>query len=127
MIKYTWYLKKYINPALGHIRLRLLSPQHVQSFYSQKLEEGLSPGTVRNFHVVLHSAMENAVKWNLVSRNVLGLATRPSKGDHEAQVLTVEQARTLIETAKQHKVWALLVVALATGMRRGELLALRWD
>lgn len=125
--KYRWYIQKYINPALGHIRLRLLSPQHVQSFYSQKLEEGLSPGTVRNLHVVLHSAMENAVKWNLVSRNVVGLVTRPSKGDHEAHVLTIEQARTLIETAKQHKVWALLVVALATGMRRGELLALRWD
>jgi integrase len=125
--KYKWYLKKYINPALGHIRLRALSPQHVQSFYSQKLEEGLSPGTVRNFHLLLHSAMKNAVKWNLVSRNVVALVTRPSEGHHEAQVLTIEQARNLIETAKQHKVWSLLVVALSTGMRRGELLALRWD
>ena len=84
---------------------------HVQSFYSQKLGEGLSPGTVRNLHLVLHSAMENAVKWNLVSRNVVALVTRPSKGSYEAQVLTVEQARTLIETAKHHKVWPLLVVA----------------
>lgn len=125
--KYKWYLKKYINPALGHIRLRLLSPQHVQSFYSQKLDEGLSPGTVRNLHLVLHSAMKNAVKWNLVSRNVVGLVTRPTRNTYEAQVLTIEQARTLLETAKNHKMWALLVVALATGMRHGELLALRWD
>lgn len=125
--KYKWYLKKYINPVLGHIRLRLLSPQHVQSFYSQKLDEGLSPGTVRNLHLVLHSAMKNAVKWNLVSRNVVGLVTRPTRNTYEAQVLTIEQARTLLETAKHHKIWALLVVALATGMRRGELLALRWD
>ena len=125
--KYKWYLKKYINPALGSIRLRILSPQHIQSFYVQMMNEGLSSGTVKNLHIVLHSAMENAMKWNLVSRNVVELVTRPSNAAHEAQVLTIEQARKLIETAKNHKMWALLVMALATGMRRGELLALRWE
>ena len=125
--KYKWYLKKYINPALGSIRLRILSPQHIQSFYVQMMNEGLSSGTVKNLHIVLHSAMENAMKWNLVSRNVVELVTRPSNTAHEAQVLTIEQARKLIETAKDHKMWALLVMALATGMRRGELLALRWE
>ena len=68
----------------------------------------------------------HAVKWELVGRNVAKRVTLPRIGRYEAQTLTVEQATELLEVARGSRVEAVLLVALTTGMRRGELLALRW-
>ena len=124
---YRIMLDKHIIPALGHIPLQRLSPQHVQGFYASKLSEGLSLRRVRGLHSVLHSALDNAVKWNLVGRNVCDLVSPPVPKRHEIQPLTPEQAQHLLEAAREHKLETLLTLALATGMRRGELLGLRWQ
>lgn len=76
---------------------------------------------------MLHKALENAVKWGLVSRNVTKLVTKPRMERYEGTVLTVEQAKRLLDAAQGSRLESLLVVALATGRRRGELLALHWD
>jgi integrase len=65
------------------------------------------------------------VRWNLVSRNVAKLVTLPRIERHESQTLTAEQAKHLLEVARGSRIEALLLVAVTTGMRRGELLALR--
>jgi integrase len=75
----------------------------------------------------LHSALENAVKWGLVSRNVAKLVSLPRIGRYEAQTLTNEQAMKLLEIAKESRIETLLLMAITTGMRRGELLALHWE
>ena len=64
----------------------------VQAFYSQKLEEGLSPRSVILIHAVLHQALENAVKWGLVPRNVTKLVSLPHVGRYDAQILTTDQS-----------------------------------
>ena len=126
--KYRRTLDRHILPGLGHIQLQKLTPQHVQKLYASKLQEGLSPKTVRLIHAVLHQALKNAVRWNLVPRNVCDAVSLPKQTtQREMQVLTKEQAQTLLETAKGHRLEALLTLAVATGMRRGELLALRWQ
>ena len=124
---YRIMLDKHIIPALGYIPLQRLSPQHVQAFYANKLNEGLSLIRVRGLHSVLHSALEVAVKWNLVGRNVCDLVSPPVPKRHEIQPLTPEQAQRLLQTAQGHQLETLLTLALATGMRRGELLGLRWQ
>jgi len=124
---YRIVIQKHIIPSLGHIRLQRLTPQQVQAFYASKLNEGLSQKRVKSIHAVLHRALENAVKWNLVGRNVCDLVNPPIPKRHEIQPLTWEQAQRLLKAAHDHKLEALLTVAITTGMRRGELLGLHWQ
>jgi integrase len=67
---YSGLTRVHIIPALGHIKLKNLTPLHVQGFYSAKLEAGLSKRTVEYLHTVLHAALKQAVRWELVPRNV---------------------------------------------------------
>jgi integrase len=124
---YRKILDKHIIPALGHIRLQRLTPQHVQAFYASKLESGFGPNWVKKFHIVLHAALENAVRWNLIARNVCDLVTPPVPQQNAIQPLTPEQVRRLLEAARGHKLEAFITVAVNTGMRRGELLGLHWQ
>jgi integrase len=123
---YRKLLNNYLVPGLGTIKLQKLTPQQVQAFYSRKISEGLSPKTVNNVHGVLHKALDNAVKWNILPRNVCDAVTPPRVPRKELNYLTSDQARILLEKVKEHRLEALLTLAITTGMRRGELLALRW-
>ncbi|MDQ6661990.1 MAG: tyrosine-type recombinase/integrase [Chloroflexota bacterium] len=126
-VKYKKLMNSYIVPAIGHIRLQKLTPQHVQSLYTKKLRDGLAPKTVYSIHGLLHHALDNAVKWNLVSGNVTERVTPPRLEKREREPLTLEQAHKLLEVARGDRLEMLIVLALTTGMRRGELLALRWS
>src|SRR3989440_3363546 len=100
-----------------------LTPQQVQAFYAKKLSDGLSPKTINNIHGLLHKALSNAVKWNILPRNVCDAVTPPRIPRKEKTVLTIEQAYTLLRQIKNHRMEALFTLAMVTGMRRGELLA----
>ena len=126
-VKYRKLIYTYIIPAVGKVQLQKLTPQRVQSLYTGKLKEGLSPKTVQSIHGVLHKALDNAVKWNLIARNVCDVVSPPRVPQTEKQVLTVQQARILLDHVRKHRLEVLLTVALTTGMRRGEMLALRWS
>ena len=125
--EYAALIRKHIVPIIGHLRLQKLTAQHIHSLYAQKLEEGLSSARVRGIHAVLHSALKYAVRTNLVARNVSDMVGLPSIQKHEMQPLEPGQAQALLEKVSEHGLGALLTVALATGMRQGELLALRWQ
>ena len=124
---YRTILDKHIIPTLGHIRLQRLTPQQVQAFYAGKVEDGFGFHWVKKFHIVLHAALENAVRWNLVARNVCDLVTPPVPQQNDIQPLTAEQVRRLLEAARGGKLEAFITVAVNTGMRRGELLGLHWQ
>lgn len=94
---------------------------------SKKLKEGLSSTTVSAIQGVLHKALDDAIKMGLIVRNACDAVSSPRKQHKEIQPLTSEQARKLLEAAKGHPQEALFVLALATGMRRGELLGLKWQ
>ena len=125
--RYEEIVRLHIDPVLGRHRLQKLSAQHVQAFYTKKLNEGLSASTVGVFHNVLHKALDMATRWGLVPRNVCDLVSPPHAEGFEIQPLTVEQAHKLLTVARGHRLEALFTLALATGMRRGELLALKWQ
>src|SRR6266516_3453926 len=91
------------------------------------MSEGLAPKTVNNIHGVLHKALDNAVKWNILPRNVCDAVMFPRIPRKEKNVLTKQQAHTLLEEVRTHRLEALLTLAITTGMREGELLALHWQ
>jgi len=119
-------LRNVILPVLGHIQLQKLTPQHVQKLYSAKINEGWKPGSIRNIHKILHKALDNAVRWKLVPRNVCDLVSLPRRVKHKPRTLTKEQAVQLLKASQGHPLEPLVVLALTTGMRHGEIAALRW-
>jgi integrase len=125
--RYEEIIRLHIIPVLGRHQLQKLAAQHLQAFYTKKRKEGLSSTTVASFHNVLHKALDCAVKWNLVPRNVCELVSPPHRERFEVQPLTAEQAHKLLEAARGHYLEALFNLALATGMRRGELMGLKWQ
>jgi len=132
---YVKYKKsiKYIVVELGDVWLQKLTPEQVRKLYTRMGKEkskgglGLSSKTINSTHGVLHLALKNAVRWNYVSKNVCDLVTPPRIVSREGTPLTLEQARKFLEGVRKHRLEALLTMAIITGMRRGELLALRWS
>ena len=124
--RYKGIAEQHISPALGRLRLKALTPAHVQGFYRGKLDSGLSPATVQKIHVVLHKALSQAVKWSLIPRNVTEAVSAPRPAPKEIRPLSAQEVRKLFEAAGDDPLEALWVLAVHTGMRQGELLALKW-
>jgi integrase len=125
-VRYEQYVRLHIVPSLGKLTLTKLTPQHVQRLYAERLDAGASPTTVHHLHAVLHRALKQAVRWNLVARNVADLVDPPRIAHHEISTLDPADAQRLIAAASEDRLEALYVLALTTGMREGELLGLRW-
>ncbi len=124
---YSYICEKHIVPSLGNILLVDLRPQHLQRLYADKLSSGLSNRTVQIIHVTLHKAIKNAVKVGLLSRNIVEAVDRPKIQRQEMRVMTETDLHLFLEYAKDTPYYALFYASLFTGMRRSELLALRWS
>lgn len=120
-------IRRHIKPIIGRLKLKALTPAHVQGLYRDRLDNGLSPATVQKIHVVLHKALAQAVRWSLVPRNVTEAVKAPRPAPEEMRPLSQEEARRLLEAAREDRLEALYVLAIHTGMRQGELLALKWN
>lgn len=125
--RYEYAIEPHIKPALGRIKLKDFSPAHARWFYRERLDSGLAPATVHKLHVVLHKALKAAVADGLIPRNAVAGLKLPRITREEIDPLTEEQARRLLETIRNDRLEAFYVLALNTGMRQGELLALKWD
>jgi integrase len=124
---YERLVRVHMVPALGHIKLKALSPAHLQGFYRDRLDAGLSPCTVQRLHAVIHRALKQALRWGLVPRNVSEATDPPTAQRKEIRPLTPEQVRTLLKTAQGDRLEALYVLAITTGLRQGELFGLKWE
>lgn len=132
-------VRQHLIPALGNLPLTKLSALHVQAYYNQALASGrldddgnstdepLSAATIRRHHAVLHKALGQAVKWGLLARNVADLVEPPRVSRKVGRTLDAEQVGRLLDAARDTGRRALYLTAVATGLRQGELLALRWQ
>jgi integrase len=125
-VRYEQYVRLHLEPKLGKLALTKLSPQQLQNLYADRLEAGLSPTTVHHLHATIHKALEQAVKWGLVGRNVADLVEPPRIARYEIRTLSPDEANLLLDAAQDDRLEALYVLALTTGLREGELLGLRW-
>jgi integrase len=129
---YERALRCHILPTLGELPLQRLTPATLNALYVKLLVtksqrgEPLSPKTVRNTHIVLRRALQDSVRWNLVPRNAADLADPPRTSRVDMRVWSAEQLRTFLEVSVEHPLHVAWFLAGTTGMRRGEVLGLRW-
>jgi integrase len=99
---------------------------HLQRLYKDRQGAGLSATSVHHLHAVVHRALDQAARWGYVARNVADLVTPPRMTRLQVHAFSPEESRTLLDAAQGNRLEALYVLALSTGMRQGELLALKW-
>ncbi len=126
---YERNVRRHLQPTLGRIKLKSLTPTHVRGLYRERLDSGLSPRMVQLIHTTLHKALKQAVADGLIPRNVTEAVKAPKISRKEIIPLSSAEARRLLKAARDAKdrYEPLYVAALGTGMRQGELLGLKWD
>jgi integrase len=116
----------HITPTLGTMRVAKLAPSAVQHLLRAKLDDGLSPRTVRLIRVVLVQALKAAERWGLAARNVAALTEGPPVRRGPGRSLSVAQAKTFLQAVQGDRHEALYVLLISLGLRRGEALGLQW-
>lgn len=124
---YAWIVEKYIAANLGDRRVQKLTPYDVETFQAKLARNGLSPRTIRYARALLSSALKRAVRWGLVQRNVVDGTDAPRLDKPKRTVWTPAQLRAFLDAARTERLYTLFHLAVVTGLRRGELLGLRWQ
>jgi len=132
--RYEGAIRVHLIPALGHILLKDLRPLHIQSHYTKMRQSGrryddagLSPASIAYQHNILSAAMKQAVRWQLMPRNLAEAVGPPREKHEEMTALTEAETARLLEAAEGTRLYTPMLLAVFTGLRRGELLALRWS
>lgn len=125
-------INSHIIPTLGRIKLDALRKADIDRLYARLLRDEperrkLAPSSVRRVHAVLHAALEEAVRGDLIPRNPATHANKPKVRHEERKPLDTGEARRLLEAARGDSFEALYALCLMAGLRQGEALALRWS
>lgn len=131
--RYEQLIENNIKPVLGAKKLEQLRPFHIEGAWMTLLQEGrkddkggLAPLTVKHCHRLLRQALAQAVRWQLIGRNPADAVQPPRVAKKELDVLDVEQTVTLLRAIRETRYYLPALIAVTTGLRRGETLALRW-
>jgi integrase len=125
--RYRDVARLHIVGVIGNLRLAKLTPGDVQRLYADRLAAGLSPTSVHHIHAILHRALDQAVRWGLLMRNVTDAVDPPRRSSPEMQAWDARQVAAVMAAAASDDLEALWRLAVFTGMRRGEILGLRWS
>ncbi len=125
--RYKGIIEKDLIPAFGSLTLVQLRPEHIQSHYTANIQAGLAPRTVRYHHAVLHVALKTAVRLGLLARNPADAAMPPRAKRPDMQTWDEDELNRFLEASKESPYYDLFYTVLFTGMRRSELLGLRWS
>jgi integrase len=124
--RYSQLLKLHIRPMLGAKPMQAIRAQDLNALYTS-LHDKLAPRTVGHVHRLLHLVFAHATKWGNIKRNVVALVDAPKVPATEAPVLQLTEIPQMFDAVRGRSLYPIAVVALGTGMRRGELCALRWQ
>ena len=121
---YETNVRRHIVPIIGHVRLTKLSAAMVQRLLNDLRRQGLAPRTVQYVHATLRAALNVALRWGLVQRNVATAVDPVTVKRKEVAPFTPEEARQILDTAQVHRLASFFTVAMALGLRPSEALGL---
>jgi integrase len=124
---YAHWLTRHVIPELGRLRLEKLGPQDVQRLMARKQAQGLSPQSVQHIRAVLRRALQQAVKWRMVTYNAAALADPLRVPRRPLVQVSPEAARQILAAVEGTRLEAVVTLTLFTGLRQGEALGLRWS
>jgi len=131
---YEQQIRIHIDPELGHIKLKDLNSEYIQTFYNEKYEKGrydksggLSAATLRKIHNIIYGALEKAVDEKLIPYNYCKNTSLPKIIKKEVRAFNSEEQKKFIEALKNESLGTAFMVSLFAGLRRGEVLGLKWD
>jgi integrase len=124
--RYEALIRLHALPHLGRFELRKVQPHQIAELY-QSMKGDRKPATIGQLHAVLHSAFEEALRWNLIARNPVAAVRAPKVERVEMKILTLPEIHRFLHAIEGDPLEALYVLAVTTGARQGELLALRWQ
>ena len=121
--------KRYIEPYFKKKKTMLqeLEPKDIQNYYKVQLDNGLSPNTVIKQHANIRKALQYAVQMNMLSTNPADRVTLPKKVEYRAKFYTVEQINSLLAECKNEEIYCTILLAAFYGLRRSEILGLKWQ
>jgi len=126
-VQYEAVCRLHIIPALGETPLEELRPVQLQAVYNRHLrQDGKASRTAQLMHAILHRALSQAVRWQMITRNPVDAVDAPRPPRREMRSLSVDEVGRLLEAARGDRLEVLWALAVHTGMRLGELLGLRW-
>lgn len=126
---YSYVIQNYIchEGGIGHIKLKDLRPDQLQKLYNSTLKQGYSPSTIKIMHILLKGAMKQAVKNNLIIRDITEGTERPRLTKGDKRVFTLDEQKRFQDALSNEKYSLIYMLGLSTGLRIGELLGLRWQ
>jgi integrase len=129
MRTYRAQIEQTIRPRLGKVPANRLTSKHLDELYGAMKAAGRAPKTIRNHHAIVSSALHQGVRWGWVRNNVAERAKPPRVAHRKVKAPTVDGVRSVLDAAEQRdpRLAPLFILAALTGMRRGELCALRWS
>lgn len=125
--RHEMVVRVHLKPTIGHVKLDKLNALQIQDVYRGKLDSGQSARSVELMHATLYKALKQAVRWSLVPRNVADAVNPPRAAKREIEPLDKDQLKTLLDAARGDRMYPYYVLAVTTGMRTGEMLALKWS
>jgi len=126
-VNYVARVQNHIKPTLGHYKLNELRPDIIQKAINELTARGLAPETVKGTYNVIHGCLRQAVRNGLIVRNMATDIVLPKIVKGKVKVFTPEQQKAFIEKAKETYLGEIFIFDLGTGLRLGELLALKWE
>lgn len=120
------YCMNHILPFFGDLEMAKVTPMHISKFYNQKTEEGLSPGHIGNLGIFLNKAFRTAFEWGMLNKNVVTAVKKPSNKSKDIQVWDEVEMNRFLKETQDSRFHVVYLLALTTGMRKGEILGLQW-
>ena len=125
--RYHEIAARWVIPHIGAHKLAKLQREHLKTWHSTLLSTGLAPRSVLHAHRLVSRILSEAVAGNIVASNVAAKVKPPAVPDAEIEILDADQVAIVLEALRGHSLYPIAALAISTGMRRGELLALHWS
>lgn len=112
---------------IGKIRLERLTSDVLQEFYNSKQSAGYNAKTIKHIYILINSSLKKAVQLKILQENVNIATVLPKIKEYKAKILSVEEVSTIVNNAKDDELYPIVILTIYTGMRKGEVMALKWE